>query len=91
MIIPMAAPKNGLPPNFFVALNPISTGKNTNGALAKVLMAVASPFHCGYRSIMDLPSNMPEVKMLFNPINKPPATIAGMIGTKMSLSIFTNC
>ncbi|CAC6980946.1 Uncharacterised protein [Staphylococcus aureus] len=28
--------------------------------------------------------------MLFNPINKPPATMAGIIGTKISESIFTN-
>ena len=55
MIIPMAAPRYGLPPNFFVALNPISTGKNVNGALANKLIAVARPFHCGYRSITDFP------------------------------------
>ena len=28
--------------------------------------------------------------MLFNPINKPPATIAGIIGTNISDNIFTN-
>ena len=47
MIIPIAAPKYGFPPNFFVALKPISTGKNVNGAFANVLIAVANPFHCG--------------------------------------------
>ena len=30
------------------------------------------------------------MKILFNPINKPPATIAGIIGTKISDNIFTN-
>ena len=40
--------------------------------------------------MMDLPSNMPAVNTLFNPIKRPPATIAGMIGTKISLNIFTN-
>ena len=47
MIIPIAAPKKAFPPNFFVALNPMSTGKNVNGALAKVFTAVARPAHCG--------------------------------------------
>ena len=41
----MAAPRYGFPPNFFVALNPINTGKNANGALANMLIAVARPLN----------------------------------------------
>ena len=90
MIIPMAAPRYGFPPNFFVALNPINTGKNANGALANMLIAVARPLNCGYRSMTDLPLNIAAVRILFTPINRPPATMAGMIGTKISLNNFTN-
>ena len=85
--MPMAAPKNAFPPNFLVALNPISTGRKVKGAFAKVLMAEASPCHMGYSSIIDCPFTSGDVRRLLSPIRRPPATIAGMMGTKMSLSI----
>ena len=42
------------------------------------------------RSMTDLPLNIAAVRILFTPINRPPATMAGMIGTKISLNNFTN-
>ena len=47
MIIPMTAPRYGLPPNFLVALNPTRIGRNVNAALENKLMIVAKSFHIG--------------------------------------------
>ena len=51
----------------------------------------ARPAILGFASITDLPvqNKSLDVNTLLIPINNPPATIAGMIGTKISLNILT--
>ena len=87
--MPIAAPKYGFPPNFFVAEKPKRIGRKVNGAFANRLIIAAKSANCGYIKINDCPSKKFAVKILLIPINKPPATIAGMIGTKISLSSLT--
>ena len=60
-------------------------GRKANGALAIKLTISDNPVICGNISTNDLGPNIPcPVKMLFKAINKPPATKAGINGTKMS-------
>ena len=86
--MPIAAPRYGLPPKRLVAEKPMSTGRKVNGALAKMLIIVARSRNCGNMSMMDCPpSNIAAVRTLLMPMSRPPATMAGMIGTKMSENI----
>ncbi len=64
---------------------PIKIGKKANGADAMRLTIWANPVICGNISTSDFGPNMPApVKILFNAISKPPATKAGINGTKIS-------
>ncbi|MNL81199.1 hypothetical protein D3C87_2082370 [compost metagenome] len=66
-------------------------GRKTNGALANKLIRLAQSAKPGYISTNDSgPNRLLAVRTLLIPINSPPATIAGIIGTKISESDFTN-
>ena len=69
------------------------TGKKTKAAFAKVLIIAAKSTIPGFASIKDFPwiNKSFAVNRLLIPISKPPATIAGIIGTKISESNLTSC
>ena len=85
MIIPIAAPKNWLAPNRLAADIPTKIGIKMNGAADITWIISDAPAIPGAISTTDLgPKSPGDVKKLFKAISKPPATNAGMIGTKIS-------
>ena len=85
MIIPIAAPKKILAPKRFAAEIPTKIGKNINGAADINWIIAERPLIAGYISSNDFGPNKPaEVKKFRRAIKRPPATKAGMIGTKIS-------
>ena len=73
-------------PNRLAAEIPTRTGRNMNGAADISWIMSDRPLMAGLIWTRDLGPNRPGlVKKLFKAISKPPATRAGMIGTKMSL------
>ncbi len=85
MIIPIAAPRNWFAPKRLAAEIPTKIGKNMNGAADISWIIEEIPSIAGYISSIDFgPKSPAAVKKFCNAINKPPATRAGIIGTKIS-------
>ncbi len=94
MIMPMTAPRYWLAPNTLAALKPISTGRNTNAALAKRLIiaarsAIAGHWPIRFSSSASQGHRPGWASRLNRPIIRPEATSAGISGTKMSESVLT--
>ena len=85
IIIPTTAPKNWLAPKRLAPETPTRIGKKTYGAADITLTIPSSPLMAGNIWTTDFGPNRPwETKTLSKAINRPPATRAGMIGTKIS-------
>ncbi|GFI63117.1 hypothetical protein IMSAG117_00527 [Lactobacillaceae bacterium] len=85
MIIPIAAPRYWLAPKRLAAEIATKIGIKINGAADINWIMLDKPLIIGFISTIACGPNKPlDVKKLFKAINKPPATKAGMIGTKIS-------
>ena len=82
MIIPITAPRNRFPPNTRAALTAIRIGRNVNAALLNRWIIVYVPESAIAGKTLLSPSS--------SPIRSPLATIAGIIGTNTSPSVFNS-
>ena len=87
MIMPMTPPRNGLAPNTFAPEKPIRTGRKTYAVLENIFASTNSALSVDRFRYPLLIIKFSDSMM---PIRKPDATIAGMIGTKMSPSVLIN-